>query len=269
MIDDRLMTQPIVQVDSFTSTAFAGNPAGVCLLDAPRDDGWMQLVAREMNVAETAFLQPRTAAEFDLRWFTPTVEVDLCGHATLASAHVLWESGRFAADALRFHTRSGVLTATRRDGWIDLDFPATPAEPVSPPPGLLEALGVSARYVGRSRFDFLVEVDDERTVLATSPDFRKLAAIDARGAIVTSLASTPGVDFVSRFFAPAFGIDEDPATGSAHCCLAPYWSARTGKCELIAHQLSARRGELRVAMVGDRVRLSGRAVTVLRGELLA
>src|SRR6185295_9770863 len=130
MIDDRLMTQPIVQVDSFTSTAFAGNPAGVCLLDASRDDGWMQLVAREMNVAETAFLQPRTAGEFDLRWFTPTVEVDLCGHATLASAHVLWESGRFGADALRFHTRSGVLTATRRDGWIDLDFPATPAEPV-------------------------------------------------------------------------------------------------------------------------------------------
>jgi len=263
------MTQPIMQVDSFTSTAFAGNPAGVCVLERPRDEAWMQLVAREMNVAETAFLHARADDEYDLRWFTPTVEVDLCGHATLASAHVLWESGRLRANTLRFHTRSGVLTATRRDGWIDLDFPATPDQPVSAPPGLLEALGVTARYVGRSRFDFLVEVDDEATVVATRPDFRRLATIDARGAIVTSRASTPGVDFVSRFFAPAFGIDEDPATGSAHCCLGPFRAARTGRREFVAHQLSERRGELQVAIDGDRVRLSGRAVTVVRGELLA
>jgi PhzF family phenazine biosynthesis protein len=263
------MTQPIVQVDAFTSTAFTGNPAGVCVLERPRDEAWMQLVAREMNVAETAFLQARTDDEFDLRWFTPSVEVDLCGHATLASAHVLWERGRLAANALRFHTRSGILTATRRDGWIDLDFPATPDEPVPPPAGLLEALGVTARYVGRSCFDFLVEVDDEATVMAVRPDFRRLAAIDARGAIVTSRASTPGIDFVSRYFAPAFGIDEDPATGSTHCCLGPFWAARTGKRAFVAHQLSARRGELHVAVDGDRVRLSGRAVTVLRGELLA
>jgi PhzF family phenazine biosynthesis protein len=263
------MTQPIVQVDAFTSTAFAGNPAGVCVLEQPRDEAWMQLVAREMNLAETAFLQARTDAAFDLRWFTPSVEVDLCGHATLASAHVLWESGRFAPKALRFHTRSGVLTATRRDGWIDLDFPATPDQPVNPPAGLLEALGVTACYVGRSRFDFLVEVEDESAVMAVRPDFRRLAAIDARGAIVTSRAGAPDVDFVSRYFAPAFGIDEDPATGSTHCCLGPFWGARTGKRELVAHQLSARRGELHVALDGDRVRLSGHAVTVLRGELLA
>jgi PhzF family phenazine biosynthesis protein len=263
------MTQPIVQVDAFTSTAFSGNPAGVCVLERPQDTAWMQLVAREMNVAETAFLEPRSDADFDLRWFTPTVEVDLCGHATLASAHVLWESQRVSAAAIRFHTRSGVLTASRRDGWIDLDFPATPDEPVAAPPGLLEALGVSARYVGRSRFDFLVEVDDEPAVAAVQPDFRKLAAIDARGAIVTSRASTAGVDFVSRYFAPAFGVDEDPATGSTHCCLGPFWSARLGKREFVAHQLSTRRGVLHVAVDGDRVRLSGQALTVLRGELLA
>jgi len=262
------MPQSIMQVDSFTSTAFAGNPAGVCVLERPRDAAWMQLVAREMNIADTAFLRARTGDEFDLRWFTPTVEVDLCGHATLASAHVLWESGQ-RASTLRFHTRSGVLTATRRDGWIDLDFPATPDQPASPPAGLLAALGVTARYVGRSCFDFLVEVDDEATVVAIRPDFRRLATIDARGVIVTSRASTPGVDFVSRYFAPAFGIDEDPATGSTHCCLGPFWNARTGKRDFVAHQLSARRGELHVALHGDRVRLSGRAVTVLRGELLA
>jgi PhzF family phenazine biosynthesis protein len=263
------MAQPIVHVDAFTATAFAGNPAAVCLLERARDTRWMQLVAREMNLAETAFLQPRSDADFDLRWFTPTVEVDLCGHATLASAHVLWESGRVSARAIRFHTRSGVLTATRRDGWIDLDFPATPDEPMPAPPGLLEALGVAARYVGRSRFDFLVEVEDESAVEAVRPDFRKLAAIDARGAIVTSRANTPGVDFVSRFFAPAFGVDEDPATGSAHCCLGPFWSARTGKREFVAHQLSPRRGVLQVAVDGDRVRLSGQALTVIRGELVA
>src|SRR5262249_50107668 len=214
--------------------AFAGNPAGVCVLEQPRDEAWMQLVAREMNIAETAFLRPRQDDEFDLRWFTPTVEVDLCGHATLASAHVLWESGR-RASTLRFHTRSGILTATRRDGWIDLDFPATPDEPMSPPAGLLDALGVTARYVGRSCHGFVVEVDDEAAVVAVRPDFRRLAAIDARGAIVTSRASTPGVDFVSRYFAPAFGIDEDPATGSTHCCLGPFWHARTGKREFVAH----------------------------------
>jgi len=263
------MTQPIVQVDAFTSTPFGGNPAAVCVLEGPRDASWMQLVAREMNLAETAFVRPCADGDFELRWFTPAVEVDLCGHATLASAHVLWETGRLdTATAARFHTRSGVLTATRRGAWIDLDFPATPATPIDPPPGLLEALGVSARFVGRSSFDYLVEVDDERTVAAVQPDFRLLTSCGARGAIVTSAADEPGVDFVSRYFAPAFGIDEDPATGSTHCCLAPFWSARTGAREFVAHQLSARRGVVRAALDGDRVRLSGQAITVLRGELL-
>ncbi|HJZ75030.1 MAG TPA: PhzF family phenazine biosynthesis protein [Vicinamibacterales bacterium] len=263
------MAQPIAQVDAFTSSAFAGNPAGVCVLEAPRDAAWMQLVAREMNIAETAFVERRSDGDFDLRWFTPTVEVDLCGHATLASAHVLWESG-VTARLLRFHTRSGALTAARRGDWIDLDFPATPDEPVDPPPGLLAALGVKkACYVGRSRFDFLVEVERESDVLVVRPDFRALADIDARGAIVTSRSSTPGIDFVSRYFAPAFGIDEDPVTGSTHCCLGPFWRVRTGRREFVARQLSSRGGELQVAVDGDRVRLSGRAVTVLRGELLA
>jgi PhzF family phenazine biosynthesis protein len=264
------MPQSIVQVDAFTSAPYGGNPAGVCVLAQTRDDAWMQLVAREMNLAETAFVQPRSDQDFDLRWFTPTVEVDLCGHATLASAHVLWESGQLAAArTARFHTRSGLLTATRRGDWIELDFPATPDEPVDPPAGLVESLGVSARYVGRSRFDYLIEVDDEAAVVAVRPEFGRLKDVDARGAIVTSRASSPGVDFVSRYFAPAFGIDEDPATGSTHCCLGPFWSARTGKREFVAHQLSARRGVVHVAVDGDRVRLAGQAVTVLRGELLA
>jgi len=261
------MAQPILQVDAFTSTAFGGNPAGVCVLEQPRDEAWMQLVAREMNVAETAFLERRSDGDFDLRWFTPTNEVDLCGHATLASAHALWEDGE-TATLLRFHTRSGVLAATRRGDWIDLDFPATPDEPIDPPPGLLDSLGVAPRYVGRSRFDFLVELGSESDVLVVRPDFRRLADLDARGVIVTSPSRTPGVDFVSRYFAPAFGIDEDPATGSTHCCLGPFWAARTGKREFVARQLSTRGGELHVAVNGTRVRLSGRAITVLRGDFL-
>ena len=267
------MTQPIVQVDAFTSNPFAGNPAAVCILPAPRDADWMQRVAREMNLSETAFLHPRTGGpdqEFDLRWFTPTVEVDLCGHATLASAHALWESGRLGpTDTARFHTRSGLLTALRRGEWIELDFPATPDQPAEAPPGLLEALGVSARYVGKSRFDYIVELDEERAVRAVRPDFARLRALPARGAIVTSRASDDGVDFVSRYFAPAFGIDEDPVTGSTHCCLGPFWSARLGKQTFVAHQVSDRGGVLKVTVEGDRVRLGGQAVTVLRGELLA
>ena len=261
------MSLRITQVDAFTNKPFAGNPAGVCILPKAADEAWMLNVAREMNLAETAFLVPQRDG-YDLRWFTPAVEVDLCGHATLASAHALWENGA-TANVLRFHTRSGMLAATRRGEWIDLDFPATPDEPIDAPSGLLEALGVKARYVGRSRFDFLVEVETDADVLVVHPDFRRLAEVDARGAIVTSRSRTPGVDFVSRYFAPAFGIDEDPVTGSTHCCLGPFWTARTGKREFVARQLSARGGELHVAVNGTRVRLSGRAVTVLRGELLA
>jgi predicted PhzF superfamily epimerase YddE/YHI9 len=260
----------IVQVDAFTSEPFRGNPAAVCLLEEDRDAAWMQSAAAEMNLAETAFLRPRADGDFDLHWFTPAVEVDLCGHATLASAHVLWESGRLAPEQpARFHTKSGLLTADRRGDWIELDFPATPEQEVEAPPGLFEALGARARYVGRSRFDYLVELESEEAVAALRPDFGRLAKISARGVIATSRSASPDFDFVSRFFAPASGIDEDPVTGSAHCCLAPFWSGRLGKQSFLARQISARGGVLRVRLSGDRVLLAGQAVTVLQGELVA
>jgi len=229
---DRVMTQPIVSVDAFTDAPFGGNPAAVCILGETRDAGWMQRVAREMNLSETAFLTARQAQEdgFELRWFTPNQEVDLCGHATLASAHVLWETGRLAGDeTARFHTRSGLLTAARRGAWIELDFPATPDQAVDAPAGLGDALGVQPLYVGQSRFDYLVELADESAVRAVRPDFHRLRAFPARGVMVTSPGDEPGVDFVSRYFAPAFGIDEDPVTGSTHCCLGPFWSRRLNK----------------------------------------
>jgi predicted PhzF superfamily epimerase YddE/YHI9 len=262
------MSVPLYQVDAFTGVPFAGNPAAVCLLEGPREEAWMQNVAREMNLSETAFLHPRDDG-FALRWFTPAVEVDLCGHATLASAHVLWETGRLAADQrARFHTRSGPLGAGRRGGWIELDFPATPPTPAAPPAGLEEALGARALHVAKSRFDYLVEVDSEEAVRRLRPDLVRLGTLPARGVMVTSLAAGAGYDFVSRFFAPQSGVPEDPVTGSAHCCLTPFWSARLGKLEMTARQLSARGGEIRVRLAGDRVILGGQAVTVLRGELV-
>jgi predicted PhzF superfamily epimerase YddE/YHI9 len=259
----------IVQVDAFTDRPFGGNPAAVCLLAEPRDASWMQDVAREMNLAETAFLRPDGDA-FGLRWFTPTVEVDLCGHATLASAHVLWEDGQLASDkAAVFHTRSGRLSAARRGEWIELDFPTTPSTPAVAPPGLFKALGVKPRYVGKTRFDYLLEVDGEASVRALEPDLVALARVEARGVMVTSRATSHGFDFVSRFFAPRVGIPEDPVTGSAHCALGPYWGDRLKKQELVAYQASARGGVLRVRPAGDRVILGGQAVTVLRAELVA
>jgi len=259
----------VVQVDAFTDRPFSGNPAAVVVLEKPGDGRWMQNVALEMNLAETAFLVRRKDGDFDLRWFTPAVEVDLCGHATLASAHVLWEDGHLQTDArARFHTRSGVLTADRRDGSIVLDFPATPAQKVEPPEGLIRALGVRDTYVGKNAFDYLVEVDSEATVRATTPDFGALGAIGGRGVIVTARASSPGFDFVSRFFAPAAGINEDPVTGSAHCTLGPFWAARLGKTSFVAYQASPRGGVVHVDVAGDRVLLAGQAVTVLRGELV-
>ncbi|MBA2288274.1 MAG: PhzF family phenazine biosynthesis protein [Ktedonobacteraceae bacterium] len=268
------MGQKITQVDSFTNTAFAGNPAGVCILEAPRDERWMQNVAREMNLAETAFLL-RQADGFDLRWFTPVVEVDLCGHATLASAHVLWEEDHLpAGEQARFHTRSGLLTAERQGEWITMNFPATLPEQADPPSGLVETLGLDPRsiqYTGKSRFDYLVEVDSEETVRAIQPNFTRLATIEARGVIVTARAVTQGeqeYDFVSRFFAPLVGVNEDPVTGSAHCCLSPFWSQKLGRNELVGYQASTRGGIVRVRLAGDRVYLSGQAVTVLRGELV-
>ncbi len=261
------MALPITVVDAFTDRAFAGNPAAVCLLPGPWDPGWMQDVAREMNLAETAFLVRRQDG-FDLRWFTPAVEVDLCGHATLASAHVLWERGEIELERpMRFHTRSGLLTAERKGEWIEMDFPAEPEKPVDPPPELQRALGTTGRYVGRNRLDYLVELDSEEAVRALQPDFRLLAALGTRGVIVTSRSTAPGIDFVSRYFAPGAGIDEDPVTGSTHCCLGPFWAARLEKSELVGFQASARGGIVRVRPLGHRVLLGGRAVTVLRGEL--
>jgi predicted PhzF superfamily epimerase YddE/YHI9 len=261
------MGQAITQVDAFTAIPFAGNPAAVCILPGPGDEKWMQDVAREMNLSETAFLH-KQADGYNLRWFTPAVEVDLCGHATLASAHVLWESGLLKPGAeARFHTRSGLLTARRGGDWIELDFPAHPVEEVAPPDQLGMALGVRIVFAGRSIFDYLVELDSEEAVRATRPEFTLLAAIPARGVMITSRSESKEFDFVSRFFAPQSGVNEDPVTGSAHCCLGPFWAARLGKNEMVAHQASSRGGVVRVRVAGERVHLGGQAVTVLRGEL--
>lgn len=258
----------LTTVDAFTATPFAGNPAAVCLLPSPRDDAWMQAVAREMNLAETAFLL-REGDEFGLRWFTPAVEVDLCGHATLASAHVLWEDGHLPQGAeARFHTRSGLLRAARQDDWITLDFPATPPVPCDPVPEVVQAIGAPIRLHARSKFDYLVELESEAAVRALTPDLALLARLDGtRGVIATSRSTSPGIDFVSRFFAPAAGIPEDPVTGSAHCALGPLWAERLGKTSLVGYQASPRGGMVRVTLKGDRVLLGGQAVTVLRAEL--
>lgn len=260
---------PLWQIDAFTDRPFAGNPAAVCLLDGPRDDRWCQQVAAEMNLAETAFLTPHPDG-FGLRWFTPTVEVDLCGHATLASAQFLWESGRLPRGSeARFHTRSGLLTASREGDWILLDFPATPVTAAPPPHDLAEALGTEPLFVGRSVFDVFALVADAETVRHLTPDLDRLRQVPARGIIVTAPGDEPGVDFVSRFFGPAVGVPEDPVTGSAHCGLAPFWAERLGRNRLTGFQASKRGGTVRVELRGDRVGLAGQAVTVLRGELVA
>jgi PhzF family phenazine biosynthesis protein len=258
----------ITQVDAFTNQPFAGNPAAVCVLPEARDARWMQDVAREMNLSETAFLTRQEDA-YHLRWFTPAIEVDLCGHATLASAHVLWEENHLRPDEpARFTTRSGLLTAERQGDWIEMDFPSAPPEPSSAPPDLDRALGVTPKSVGKSRFDYLVEVDSEETVRCLAPDFMLLRRVSTRGVIVTGPSASSEYDFVSRFFAPGAGIDEDPVTGSAHCTLGPFWHARLGKADLVAYQASARGGIVRVRVGRERVYLGGQAITVLRGELV-
>jgi PhzF family phenazine biosynthesis protein len=263
------MGQRIVQVDAFTDRPYRGNPAAVCVGTAPASGRWMQRVAAEMNLSETAFLHPEgEPGTYRLRWFTPTVEVDLCGHATLASAHVLWEDGHLPADqAARFLTRGGTLSATRRGAWISLDFPAVAVHAEAPPEGLIEAIGARASWVGRAGEDWLIEVESADALLALSPDQGRLKAISARGFLVTAAGDGQDFDFVSRFFGPAVGIAEDPVTGSAHCALAPYWSARLGKTRMTGHQISARGGVVRVELLGDRVALEGQAVTVFAGEL--
>jgi PhzF family phenazine biosynthesis protein len=258
-----------LQIDAFTDRPFAGNPAAVCLLDEERDESWMQSVAEEMNLSETAFLWPLTRG-FGLRWFTPKLEVDLCGHATLAAAHALWSEGVVdTGDEITFYTASGVLSCARKASLIELDFPATPAEPQHDAPGLGSALGAAPTYVGHSKFDALVVVDSEDTVRSIAPDFARLATLPYRGVIVTSTSEDARFDFVSRFFAPNAGVNEDPVTGSAHCCLGPYWSTRLGKDEMTAFQASARGGVVHLRMTDDRVLLGGQAVTVVRGVLYA
>jgi PhzF family phenazine biosynthesis protein len=271
------MAIDILQVDAFTDMPFRGNPAAVCFLKEARDAAWMQNVAREMNLSETAFLVPRAdghngrdwPSEIDLRWFTPAVEVDLCGHATVASAHALWETGRLRTSApAHFHTRSGVLAAERRGEWIELNFPSLPEEAATPPAELVSALGITPTYVGKSRFDYVVELDSQDVLQGLRPDFAMLRQVEGRGVIVTSRSVSPEYDFVSRYFAPSYGIDEDPVTGSAHCVLAPFWTGKLGRQEMTGYQASARGGVVRVRLEGDRVRLGGKAVTVLRGELV-
>jgi PhzF family phenazine biosynthesis protein len=263
------MSCPLFVVDAFTDHPFAGNPAAVCLLSAWREDRWLQNVAREMNLSETAFLV-RAGDGFELRWFTPTVEVDLCGHATLASAHVLWQQGLVPPrQEIRLATRSGILTTVLRDDGIEMDFPRTVEQPAEPPANLTVALGVTPKYVGNNRFDYLLEVDSEEALRGLAPDFALLATLPVRGVIVTSRSSDPRFDFVSRFFAPAAGINEDPVTGSAHCCLGDFWHKKLGKRQFLAYQASARGGVVRLQVGDERVQLGGKAVTVTRGELVA
>ena len=262
------MATPSYIVDAFASTRFTGNPAAVCLLDEPAEAGWMQAVAAEMNLSETAFLVQQ-ADGFNLRWFTPVTEVDLCGHATLASAHVLWETDRLKPDeTARFHTRSGLLTAKRAGDWIELDFPATPPEAIEPPEGLSDLLGSVPQFVGRTPFDLLLELTDEEELHELMPDFAGLSRLPVRGFIVTTRSNDSRYDFQSRFFAPAAGVNEDPVTGSAHCALAPYWAGHLGKSKMIGYQASARGGVVEVETIGDRVKLRGQAVTTVQGELV-
>lgn len=261
---------PCWQIDAFTHRPFAGNPAAVCWLEQPASSEWMQSVAAEMNLAETAFIRPLSKG-YELRWFTPEVEVNLCGHATLASAHALWWSGRAPENVdLHFQTRSGLLTCRQVEGLIELYFPALPPTPATAPAELLNALQVSAPfYVGRSCYDYLVVLDSESAVRAVQPDFTRLKSVETRGVIITAPSSDPAFDCASRFFAPAVGVNEDPVCGSAHCCLAVYWSGVLGRTTIRAHQVSRRSGILHLRWEQDRVVLAGNAVTVWQGELLA
>ena len=263
------MPHSIIQVDAFTAKPFAGNPAAVCVLSSPADEQWMQAVAMEMNLSETAFLYPLEDG-FSLRWFTPAVEVPLCGHATLASAHVLWSEGHLAANATaRFYSKSGLLLAQQQEDWIQLDFPINYSEPTTPHPELSPALGAPLKTVMKNSLGYLVEVESEDLVRRMKPDFSRLKLLPLTQVIVTSQAHPDSsFDFVSRFFAPGLGIDEDPVTGAAHCCLAPFWCDRLGKDDFSAYQASARGGVLRLRRQGERVLIKGQAITVMRGELV-
>lgn len=262
------MSIPLVWVDAFTDAPFRGNPAAVCLLDAAASEEWMRSVAFEMNLSETAFVVPRSDGDFDLRWFTPAREIELCGHATLGSAHALFERGHDAT-AIRFHTQSGVLTCTRSGARTEMDFPAAPPLPIDAPAGLFDALGIRdaiAISESANRW-FVVELASEAAVVGVDPDFTALATIGSGAVIVTARASRADADIASRVFVPGAGIDEDPVTGSAHCTLVPYWAAKLQQTEIVAYQASARGGTLSCRLAGDRVFLAGHAVTVMRAQL--
>lgn len=259
----------IYTVDAFANRPFTGNPAAVCLLDAAADKAWMQAVANEINLSETAFLLRKADEEWELRWFTPKVEVNLCGHATLASAHVLWREAGIQTQLLRFHTRSGVLIATRDANEICLDFPADPVALAASPAGLESGLGVEVQSVYRGREKFLVVLPDANAVRDLTPDLPFLMSLDAQGVIVTAQSDRPSYDFISRFFAPKAGVPEDPVTGSAHCALGPFWGGRLGKSMLRGFQASARGGAVGVRLHGERVELRGEALTVQKGILNA
>ena len=254
-------------VDAFTDSPFSGNPAAVCLLPDPANAEWMQAVARELNQPATAFLAAKDD-EFELRWFSPKTELALCGHGTLASAHVLWREKAVAPDQpLRFRSRAGKLVCTWQDGRIAMDFPAEPPRAAEPPEALLRALGERPRFVGRNRFDYLVELDSAVAVRTAKPDLGLLATVPTRGVILTALSDSADHDFVSRFFAPSAGVGEDAVTGSAHCCLGPFWGDRLGKEHLVGYQASSRGGTVGVRLRGERLDVIGRAVTVAGGVL--
>ncbi len=261
------MSLKFTQVDAFTSEIFKGNPAAVCVMDKPADEAWMQKVAMEMNLSETAFLY-REDDGFSLRWFTPVHEVDLCGHATLASAHVLWDERHLKTqEEAIFYTRSGRLAAKKNGDWIELNFPTKPAEEVGPLKLFEEAFGVKSVFTGKSDLKYLLEFESEQIIRDLKPDFNKLAQVDEGIGVIVTAKSTK-YDFISRFFAPKYGINEDPVTGSAHCVLSHYWSKKLNKLEFSAYQASVRGGELKVILDGQRTRIEGQAVSVFRGEIL-
>jgi len=258
---------PLVLVDAFTDRPFSGNPAAVCVLESAAAGDWMQAVAAELNLPATAFVWPRND-HWCLRWFAPVAELTMCGHGTLAATHVLLERSAAAAESLVFETAAGQLTARQVGERIEMDFPSEPSSLVEPPSELRSAIGLDLLRVERNRLDYLLEVDSEDVVRNLRPDLAALREVETRGVIVTARATSPGADFVSRFFAPRFGLDEDHVTGSAHCCLGPYWAPRLGRTSLIGRQLSPRGGVVHVQVVSaDRVRLSGQCVTVVRGDL--
>jgi PhzF family phenazine biosynthesis protein len=258
----------IYQVDSFAEKPFEGNPAGVCVLPGPADEKWMQNVAMEMNLAETAFLYAANGG-YNLRWFTPEAEVDLCGHATLAAAHILFETGALPMDGEAvFFSKSGKLSARKEGETIRLDFPAEADEPTELPGALRNALrGAGIFYCGKNRMDYIVEIVNDEQLKRLQPDMQELKTLGRRGVIVTCASSDPAYDFISRFFAPGVGIPEDPVTGSAHCCLGPYWQRKLGKSAFSAYQASKRGGKLQVEVKGDRVMIGGKAVTVFRIDI--